>query len=285
VGYRGNQGFSNYKAIENRISVNNLFHSGIVLTASHTWSHAVDNMSSTFFESGGSGIANRYGDRNITTNNGSFVTGLLDPYKPALDEGDADFDVRHRIVVSGVWSVPAWKKRSHLGFLLEGWKFAPIFTARTGQPFSVFDTTAQTLDYSAPRATFTQQVATKRNTFRAAPTPNTFHLFTFLPAQITHQPNNLTPTSQWPANMTQRNSFRAPGLWNADAAIYKDTRLTESLTLQLRAEFFNVFNHPNLYVIGTSANVGTGNTVEGCFGCSGSSYDRRQVQLAARVSF
>jgi len=85
--------------------------------------------------------------------------------------------------------------------------------------------------------------------------------------------------------MTKRNSFRAPGFWNADVAVYKDTRLTETLSLQLRAEFFNVFNHANLYVIGTSANVGTGNTIDGCFGCSGSSYDRRQVQLGARFSF
>jgi hypothetical protein len=61
--------------------------------------------------------------------------------------------------------------------------------------------------------------------------------------------------------------------------------LFRRLTLQLRAELFNVFNHANLYAIGTSANVGTGNTVNACFGCSGSTYDRRPTQLAVKIIF
>jgi hypothetical protein len=43
----------------------------------------------------------------------------------------------------------------------------------------------------------------------------------------------------------QRNSIYGPGFWNLDFAITKDTRITERLNLQLRAEFFNIFNHPN----------------------------------------
>ena len=85
--------------------------------------------------------------------------------------------------------------------------------------------------------------------------------------------------------MSKRNAFRAPGFRNLDLALYKDTKLNEWLTLQLRAEVFNIFNHANLYVIGTSADLGAGNTVDACFGCTGSTYDRRQVQLAARFSF
>jgi hypothetical protein len=80
-------------------------------------------------------------------------------------------------------------------------------------------------------------------------------------------------------------SFPGPGFWDFDLAVFKNTRITERLTLQLRAELFNVFNHANLYVIGTSADVGTGNTVNACFGCSGSTYDRRQTQLAAKIVF
>jgi hypothetical protein len=55
--------------------------------------------------------------------------------------------------------------------------------------------------------------------------------------------------------------------------------------LQIRGEAFNVFNHANLYVIGTSADIGSSNTVDACFGCTGSSYDRRQFQLGARFLF
>jgi hypothetical protein len=287
VGYRGNQGFSSYYGIDNRFTMNNLFHSGVVLTATYTWSHAVDNISSTFFEAGGQGVANRYGDQNITVNNGIFDAGLLDPFDPNLDRGNAEFDIRHRVVVSGVWTGQVWRPRSWNRYpkLFGGWSVAPLFIGRSGQPFSVFDTTAQTLDLSAPRATFVEHVPTSRNTFVPSTTPDTFHIITFLPAQFAHEPNPLTPGSQWPSNMSARDAFRAPGFWNLDLAVYKDTKLGERYSLQLRAEAFNVLNHANLYVIGSTADVGAGNTVNACYGCTNSSWDRRQVQVAARLSF
>ncbi len=71
---------------------------GLDLTANYTWSHAFDNLSSTFFESG---VQGQYGNSNITINNGNFVRGLMDPYHPNLDRGDAEFDVRHRVTVAG----------------------------------------------------------------------------------------------------------------------------------------------------------------------------------------
>ncbi|HEY3836805.1 MAG TPA: hypothetical protein VGL72_09545, partial [Bryobacteraceae bacterium] len=230
-------------------------------------------------------IANRYGGQNITINNGLFDLGLLDPYQPNLDRGYAEFDIRHRAVVSGTWTAPSWK-RSHLSRVMTGgWTLAPLFLARSGQPFSIFDTAAQTLDLNAPRATFTGAVPTRRNTFVATRTPDTYQVFTILPANIAHVLNPLTPGSAWPSKMSQRDAFRAPGFWNLDLALNKESKLTERITLQLRAEIFNVFNHANLYVIGATADVGASNTVEGCFGCTGSAWDRRQVQLGARVSF
>ena len=54
---------------------------------------------------------------------------------------------------------------------------------------------------------------------------------------------------------------------------------------QLRAETFNIFNHANLYVNGTTADVGVNNAVNACYGCTGSTYDRRHLQLAAKIIF
>ena len=42
-----------------------------------------------------------------------------------------------------------------------------------------------------------------------------------------------------------RNSLRGPTFKQWDFAIYKNTQLTERLAMQLRAEFFNILNHPN----------------------------------------
>ena len=286
IGYRGNQGFSSYQSLSSRVTIANFLHLGMSLTAEYTWSHAIDNLSSTFFEAGGQGVASQYGNQNITTNNGDFDAGLLDPYNPKLDKGDAEFDIRHRITLVGNWQVPSSKRPGWLGALTRGWNLTPLLVARSGEPFSVFDTSAQTLDLNTPRATFTGAHPISRNTFVESPTvPDSIHLITFLPAQIAREPNPLMPGSPWPANMSPRDAFRAPGFWNLDVGIHKNTRLSERFTLQLRAEFFNVFNHANLYVIGTSADVGASNTVDACFGCTGSSYDQRQIQMATKLLF
>jgi len=42
-----------------------------------------------------------------------------------------------------------------------------------------------------------------------------------------------------------RDSLNNPNFTNLDFAIFKDTKLTEKLTMQLRAEFFDILNHPN----------------------------------------
>jgi hypothetical protein len=42
-----------------------------------------------------------------------------------------------------------------------------------------------------------------------------------------------------------RNSFRTPGFGVLNLSIFKNTHFTESKYLQIRAEFFNVLNHPN----------------------------------------
>jgi outer membrane receptor protein involved in Fe transport len=286
VGYRGNQGFSSYQGLNNRLALYDLLHLGIALTANYTWSHAIDNMSSTFFEAGGQGVASQYGNQNITINNGDFDAGFLDPYDPGLDKGNAEFDIRHRVTLAGNWRIPSRRKKGWIGALTTGWNLNPLFVARSGEPFSVFDTSSQTLDLSAPRASFVGNYPTSRNTFVPSQTmPDLIQLITFLPSQIAREPNPLTPGAQWPSNMSARDSFRAPGFWNLDVGIHRDTKLTDRFTLQIRAEFFNIFNHANLYVIGTSANVGAGNTVNACFGCTGSSYDQRQVQLSAKLIF
>jgi len=285
VGYRGNEGFSIYHALNNRVVITNLANTGMDLTVNYTWSHAIDNLSSTFFEAGGEGIASQFGNQNLTINNGDFIYGLLDPYHPNLDRGDAEFDIRQRVVMAGNWKVPTGSHPGWRGALLGGWSLNPIFNAHTGQPFSVFDSGAQILPLNTPRATFIGPVPSTGNGLVATPTPNTFQYLTFKAASIATEPMSFLPGSKWPSNMSGRDAFRGPGWWDFDLGIYKDTKISERITLQLRAESFNIFNHANLYVNGTTADVGSGNSVNACYGCTGSTYDRRHLQLAAKVIF
>src|SRR5579884_1688094 len=269
VGYRGNSGFSIYHGLTNRITIRNLFNN-FDLVANYTWSHAIDNLSSTFFEAGGQGLIGQFGNLNITINNGNFNLGLLDPYRPNLDRGDAEYELRHRVTLAGNWRIPTGNKPGLMGALLKGWSLNPLFTAHSGQPFSVFDSSVEVTPYNTPRASFVKGVPSTGNGLIATAAPNTYQYLTFSPSQIIHVGNPFTPGAAWPSSMSGRDAFRGPGWWNFDAGLYKDTKLTERLDLQLRAEAFNVFNHANFYVTGLSANVATSNFVTGCFGCTGS---------------
>ena len=85
-----------------------------------------------------------------------------------------------------------------------------------------------------------------------------------------------------------RNLLVGPGFENLDVALYKDTRLTERLTAQFRADTFNIFNHPNLAqpgrIVSTSPNntFGQISTTRSPIGDSGSA---RQIQLALKLIF
>jgi hypothetical protein len=90
--------------------------------------------------------------------------------------------------------------------------------------------------------------------------------------------------------MTGRNTFRAPGVWNADLSIHKDFKLTESKSLQFRAEMFNVFNHSNLYVVYSNTDVSATSVVTATRGVNGgndaiTTVENRNIQLALKLIF
>jgi hypothetical protein len=108
----------------------------------------------------------------------------------------------------------------------------------------------------------------------------------------------LTGTSEfgpYPSTMNGRNSFYGPGLWNLDIGIIKNTKITERFSLQFRAEFFNVFNHSNLYFIGEDQDVsGLGTDAAGTslqstarrgISPTQNTVERRNVQVALKVIF
>jgi hypothetical protein len=77
---------------------------------------------------------------------------------------------------------------------------------------------------------------------------------------------------------SRRSFFPGAGLNNFDVALLKDTSIIERLTLQLRAEFFNVFNHTQF------ANI-DGNFNSATFGQATTAADPRIGQLALKLAF
>ena len=239
INFRTNGGQSLYNGLNGRFELRNFRRYGLTMRANYTWSHAIDDNSSTF----------------TSDLNGQQNLGLLDPLHPELDRGDSDFDVRHRVAISAVWEDPFFTKRGLSNLIAGGWNVAPIFTARTGSPFTVWDCTneGQAL---CPRVMFDQPFHAK---YTNTPTgnPNEFNYLN-LGSPDSSYANALTGISDFgpfPATMTGRNVFRTPGTWHLNLGVYKNFAITERFKLQFRAEAFNLFNHSNLYIVYSNTEV------------------------------
>ena len=94
--------------------------------------------------------------------------------------------------------------------------------------------------------------------------------------------NPNTKTSElgpYPSNMTTRNAFRGPGQWQLDASVAKRIRINDKYNLQFRFEVFNAFNHANLFIVGSEADISSTEFVPA------KRLGRRQVQLAVKFIF
>jgi hypothetical protein len=270
---RGNNGFSNYNAMNVRVDVRNVANSGLSLRSNYTWSHAIDNLSSVF-----------------SVSNNNFNLGLLDPFNPQLDRGDADFDIRNRFVLAGTWDIPFAKNTQGVTRrILHGWTIAPIFTAHTGAPFTLFDCSNGFA--VCPRAMFNGSIpSTGSDNPAAAATPNTF-VWINLPqgsvnSSYVNPIVNISDFGPFPANMSGRNAFRAPGAWNLNLGLYKSFQVTERYTLQLRGEMYNTFNHSNLMLVGNDNDVSSTSFASVKRGVLPTGLaERRNVQLALKLIF
>lgn len=291
INIRGSGGQSAYDSLNVKYQSQNIHNSGLSMIANYTWSHSLDDLSSTFSDSsqGGSGYVGNL--------------GYMNPLDPMLDWGSSDFDVRNRIVVSPIWQTP-WFKHDHgpLALIAGGWSASGILTARTGTPFSAFDFTYNLNGYSGvPRIVPATPVTQSKAGSPVNVGTNQFKILT-IPAANDLSPFNATlgidDFGPFPSNMTRRNEFTGPGAWNADAAVAKRFNLGEGIGLEFRAEAFDLLNHHNLYV--NEANLSVQNTA-GTIGAplpviaekgglnsislGGNHDERRFGQFALRVDF
>jgi hypothetical protein len=113
------------------------------------------------------------------------------------------------------------------------------------------------------------------------------------PRNINQYFNPLDFSLQTPGTLGNepRGAFFGPSLFNNDLAMVKNTRIRESIHVQLRAEAFNLFNHPNfsnpntsLYTGPTSPNPNAGK-ITSTISASGGLPSSRQLQFAVRFQF
>ncbi|HUO15077.1 MAG TPA: carboxypeptidase regulatory-like domain-containing protein [Verrucomicrobiae bacterium] len=264
INYRTNGNDSWHDALNAKLTTDNLFHQGLNITANYTWAHTEDYLSATF------GGSDEFSGQAL---------GTLNPFNPSLDKGDADYDIRNRLALTAVWTLP-YANRTHglTKQFLDGWELTPMVYANSGYPYTIFDCTNEYTAYICPRYIPSGPVAASGNSSTSGAyqlgTPNTFGYET-IPAPLVYGSilggNGGVPTCAmdpttglslgtncvFPSNMTSRNAFRQPGYWDTNFGIYKNFKVTEKVGMQFRAEMFNALNHSNYYVqTGNLDNIG-----------------------------
>lgn len=185
------------------------------------------------------------------------------------DKGPSPFDIRHHFHTDFLYELPLLKLTGGSGagsrLLLGGWQLSGIYTAETGTPLNV----TQSTTYQATRPDY------------IGGDPYTSD------AETTLQYLNKAAFARIPIGMggaplrfgnLGRNALRLPGWWNLDLAIAKNLNFTERYRLQVRCDLFNSLNHTNFSGLTTGIEAGT-------FGRFTSTRGARTVQFNARLSF
>jgi hypothetical protein len=206
----------------------------------------------------------------------SSLAEPLNPLDPGLSKALSAFDMRHNLVASYRYTLPADRLLRRRDRWTEGWSLSGITRFSTGLPVTLYNNNDTSLLGTIPNGINNNGVDTPNIT------PGNLLLNT--------DPRNGRPafnTSLFslPALGTMgtaaRRFFPGPGIANFDLALLKDLRFSESKSLEFRLEAFNAFNHAQFY----GAAAVNGNISSAAFGQVVSAASPRLLQLAAKFYF
>jgi hypothetical protein len=255
---------SSYNALE--ASLRKRFSHGLSFLGSYTYSKSIDDSSS--FNLSGSASKQLAGENDLAQN----------PFNLRAERGPSLFDARHRFVLSYQWSLPFWKQpHNWYQQVLGNWQVNGITTAMSGTPFTIFDSRDVSVQGGAPEIT---GFSANRPNLVPGQNPNSGPRTTnaWLNAnafsRVVPDPNS--PVQQF--GTAGRNIALGPRYTNFDFSAFKNIRVTESRELQFRAEFFNIFNHPNFLLPDSDISSPTFNQIQ-------QTQPQRLIQLALKFLF
>lgn len=187
------------------------------------------------------------------------------------DLGPTPYDIRNNLSANFVYQIPlqSWARLSGRGarLLLGGWQISGIFSANDGLPFNIGNGNSS---YPSDRPDIVPGIGPIYGNYTST--------LQFLDPAAFAAPAIVTASGaqERPGDLG-RNAYFGPGMWNWDASLAKAFTITERVHLQLRGDFFNVFNHTNLSGLVT-------NISSGSFGQL-TSATARTVQIGARLEF
>jgi hypothetical protein len=248
-------GTSNYNSLQ--LTVRKQLSRGLLLQGSYVWSKSLSDVIADSANSNNAG-------------------NLAQQYGPTY------FNRPQRFVINYSYELPLGHQNGFVGKLTEGWSVSGVTTIQDGTPFTFVDGNAGTAFGTngtgttsgfgraqlCPGVTY-GSIATpggiEERLGGASGGPGYFNASAFCPAPAI-MPDGVTVTSQaaCPTCATLFGNsgvgiLPGPGQFNFDFSALKVTKITERTTLQFRAEFFNLFNHPQFS--GLNPGAGTGGTV------------------------
>ena len=270
---------SNYNGLQTTLSGRN-YH-GLSFVAGYTWSHSLDDVGANWDFGQGLGLPQ-------------------DSAHPQREYASSDFDIRHRFTLSFTYAIPGKKSFAQL---LEGWELNSIVSISSAQPWGPTDSST---DVSGTGESAAASTGIERwdffghaSDFTSGPTGIPFFPGTSNPACVAQATTPamqqslalfgcfakgnsvMLPPALGSFGTMGRNLFRDSGFRNWDFSLAKNWKLLEHLSLQFRAEFFNILNHPNFAnPFGGQNGFGTGGFNDpstggaGLFGCGCATPDR-----------
>lgn len=217
-------GESNYHSLQTSLRVTN-YH-GFTSVVNYVWSKSLDNSSD-----GEDFIPNAAQPQNSTA--------------PNFEYGPSSFNVPHRFVWVAGYDLP--KMAGSMSKLRNGWGLQSSVNLQSGQPFT-FNYNAED-DYSGGGDGYDRPDVVGPVVYNKRNPANFLQLSSFaMPCtnngSYSGFASDCVPGTRHYGTLG-RNALSGPTYEQWDFAIYKNTVITERLNMQLRADFFNILNHPN----------------------------------------
>lgn len=205
-----NTGSSDYHALQLRYQAR--LSRELQALASYSFSHSIDNASTDGFAAG-------HNTPGITNAN--------------IDRGSSDFDIRHSFTAGLTYALPSAGMQGLVHAIAKDWSLAAFLLARSAAPD---DLVGSVFNFSAANLSLRPNVNPG--------VPLELHGSQFAGGKI-FNPAAFSPAPPGRQGNFGRNVLRGFDATQADLALQRQFRLTEELGFHFRAEFFNIFNHPN----------------------------------------
>ena len=269
IQYFGSFAASSYHSLQ--ASFERRLSHGLTLNANYTLAHALD-------------------DTNNQGTEGDGGYGLQPAIVNRYDYGNSTLDVRHHIAATANYAIPFHGSQRISRWLLGDWQVNALAFWQTGSPFAITSNVTQNGRAYINLPTVTSD---RPNRVPGVPLYSSSHSATsglLNPAAFARQPIGT-------AGDVGRNIVYGPHQRRADLSLFKTFPLHENLSMQLRAECFNISNTPNFaqpsggissYASTPDANGNFVATNAGNFGVSTSTApgsSARQYQFAAKITF